>query len=99
MGHSRPPRVRRFVLLVASLIRLEFLPHKEKSILQVGVATTLLTFAFLAFGQTATKQYEGTAELYTHFGPTVIVLILVSPMPPNRSGRGLGGREQQRSEA
>ena len=84
-----------FVLLVASLIRLEFLPHKDKSILQVGLATALLTFAFLAFGQTATKQYEGTAELYTYFGSTVIILILVSLLPPNRSDRWLGGREQQ----
>jgi len=84
-----------FVLLVASLIRLEFLPHKDKSILQVGLATALLTFAFLAFGQTATKQYEGTAQLYTYFASTVIILILVSLMPPNRSDRWLGGREQQ----
>ena len=80
-----------FVLLVASLIRLEFLPHKDKSILQVGLATALLTFAFLAFGQTATKQYEGTAQLYTYFASTVIILILVSLMPPNRSDRWLGG--------
>src|SRR4026208_2373305 len=92
------PRLLEFgvcVLLVASLIRLEFLPHKDKSILQVGLATALLTFAFLAFGQTATKQYEGTAQLYTYFGSTVIILILVSLMPPNRSDRWLGGREQQ----
>ena len=87
-----------FLLLVASLIRLEFLPHKDKSILQVGLATALLTFAFLAFGQTATKQYEGTAQLYTYFGSTVIILILVSLMPPNRSDRWLGGREQQQQQ-
>jgi len=84
-----------FSLLLASVVRLEFFPHKDKSILQVGLATALLTFAFLAFGQTATKQYEGTAQLYTYFGSTVIILILVSLMPPNRSDRWLGGREQQ----
>src|SRR5262249_31103721 len=81
-----------FVLPLASLIRLEFLPHKDKSILQVGLATALLTFAFLAFGQTATKQYSGTAELYTSFGSTVVILILVSMLPPNRPDRWLGGR-------
>jgi len=32
-----------FVLLLASLIRLEFLPHRDKSILQVGLALALLT--------------------------------------------------------
>jgi hypothetical protein len=81
-----------FVLLVASLIRLEFLPHRDKSILQVGLATALLAFACLAFGQTATKQYSGTAALYTYFAATAIILILVSLMPPNRSDRWLGGR-------
>src|SRR6478736_9405227 len=30
-----------FVLLLASLVRLEFLPHKDKSILQVGLSTSL----------------------------------------------------------
>jgi hypothetical protein len=54
-----------FVLLLASLIRLEFLPHRDKSILQVGLALALLTFACLAFGQTATKQFAGTSDLYT----------------------------------
>ena len=84
-----------FVLLVASLIRLEFLPHREKSLLQVGLAVALLTFASLAFGQTATKQFAGTASLYTYFGMTVVILILVSLMPPNRSDRWLGGIERK----
>ena len=69
-----------FVLLLASLIRLEFLPHRDKSI-----------FACLAFGQTATNQFSGTAELYTYFGSTAVILILVSLMPPNRPDRWLGG--------
>src|SRR5215470_13371554 len=73
-----------FVLLLLSLIRLEFLPHRDKSLLQVGLAVALLTFACLAFGQTATKQYAGTASLYTYFGATAVILILVSMMPPNR---------------
>ena len=54
----------------------------------------MLTFAGLAFGQTATKQYAGTASLYTYFGATVVILILVSLMPPNRPDRWLGGSEQ-----
>ena len=80
-----------FLLLVASLLRLEFLPHREKWFLQVGLAVALLTFACLAFGQTATKQFAGTAQLYTYFGSTVVILILVSLMPPNRPDRWLGG--------
>ena len=81
-----------FVLLVASLIRLEFLPHRDKSFLQVGLAFALLAFASLAFGQTVTRQFSGTAPLYTYFGSTGVILILVSLMPPNRSDRWLGGR-------
>ena len=80
-----------FVILLASLARLEFLPHRDKSLLQVGLAVALITFACLAFGQTATKQYAGTASLYTYFGATVVILILVSMLPPNRSDRWLGG--------
>jgi hypothetical protein len=80
-----------FLILVGSLIRLEFLPHRDKSLLQVGLAVALLTFACLAFGQTVTRQFAGTASLYTYFGSTVVILILVSLMPPNRSDRWLGG--------
>jgi hypothetical protein len=80
-----------FAILVLSLLRLELLPHRDKSLLQVGLAVALLTFPFLAFGQTATKQFAGTASLYAYFGTTAVILILVSLMPPNRSDRWLGG--------
>ncbi len=80
-----------FVLLLASLIRLEFLPHRDKSILQVGLGLALLTFACLAFGQTATSQFSGTAELYTYFASTAVILLLVSLMPPNRPDTWLSG--------
>ncbi len=81
-----------FLLLLASLAFLEFLPHRPKLFLQLGLAVSLLTFACLAFGQTATNQHSGTASLYTYFGSTAVILILVSLMPPNRSDRWLGGK-------
>jgi hypothetical protein len=80
-----------FVLLLASIVRLEFLPHRDKSILQVGLALALLTFACLAFGQTATQQFSGTAELYMYFASTAVILVLVSLMPPNRPDNWLSG--------
>ena len=40
-----------FVLLVASLIRLEFLPHRDKGLMQVGLAVAMLAFACLALGR------------------------------------------------
>jgi hypothetical protein len=80
-----------FALLVLSVIRLEFLPHRDKWLLQSGLSVALLAFACLAFGQTVTRQFAGTASLYTYFGSTVVILILVSLMPPNRRDRWLGG--------
>ena len=80
-----------FVHLFASLVRLEFLPHRDKSILQVGLALSMLVFACLAFGQTATNQFSGTPSPYMYFASTAVILILVSLMPPNRSDRWLGG--------
>ena len=79
-----------FVILLLSLIRLEFLPHRKKSAMQVALAVAMFTFACLAFGQTATKQFEGTASLYQYFGATVVILILVSLLPPNRPDNWLG---------
>jgi hypothetical protein len=85
-----------FTLLLASLIRREFLPHRDKSLLQVALAVALFDFACLAFGQTVTKQFAGTASLYTYFGATVVIMILVSLLPPNRPDRWLGGRPRNR---
>jgi hypothetical protein len=79
-----------FVILVLSLIRLEFLPHRQKSLMQVALAVAMFTFACLAFGQTATNQNSGTASLYQYFAGTVVILILVSMLPPNRADRWLG---------
>ena len=73
-----------FLILLLSLARLEFLPHRHKSALQVALAVAMITFACLAFGQTATGQFQGTASLYQYFGATVVILILVSFLPPNR---------------
>jgi len=65
------------------------LHYREKSIMQVALAVSLITFACLAFGQTATGQHEGSASLYQYFGATAVILILVSLLPPNRSDRWL----------
>ena len=84
-----------FLLLLASVVFLEFLPHRDKLFLQLGLAVAMLTFACLAFGQTATSQFSGTASLYMYFASTVVILILVSLMPPNRPDRWLGGFDRR----
>ena len=78
-----------FVILLASLLRAEFLPHREQSLMQVALAVALIDFACLAFGETATGQNKGTASLYQYFAATVVILILVSLLPPNRADNWL----------
>ena len=78
-----------FALLVLSLVSGEFFPHRAKHVMQVALSVALITFAFLAFGQTSTGQFAGTASLYQYFGATVVILILVSMLPPNRPDRWL----------
>lgn len=76
-------------LMLGSLLRTEFLPHRDKSLMQVALAVALITFACLAFGQAATGQFQGTASLYQYFAGTVVILILVSLLPPNRADNRL----------
>ena len=58
---------------------------------------TRLSFACLAFGQTATQQFSGTAELYGYFASTAVILVLVSLMPPNRPDNWLSGARADRT--
>lgn len=80
-----------FVILLVSLIRGEFLPHRRKSLLLTGLALGLLTFACLSFGQTSTGNNEGTASLFTYFGVVAVVMLLVMLLPPNRPRAWLSG--------
>jgi hypothetical protein len=80
-----------FVILLVSLLRGEFLPHRRKQVLLTGLALALFTFACLSFGQTSTGNNEGTASLYTYFGATAVVIGLVLLLPPNRPRAWLSG--------
>lgn len=80
-----------FVILLLSLIRGEFLPHRRKSLLLTGLTLGLFTFACLSFGQTSTGNTEGTASLFTYFGVIAIIMLLVMLLPPNRPRAWLSG--------
>jgi hypothetical protein len=80
-----------FLILLASLLTGEFLPHKRKHLLLVGLALALFTFACLSFGQTSTGNNEGTASIYNYFGATSIIIVLVLLLPPNRPRDWLSG--------
>jgi hypothetical protein len=81
-----------FALLVASLLRGELLMHKPKSLLLSGLALAFFTFACLSFGQTTTGNLGGTASLYTYFGSTAIIFLLVFLLPPKSPRNWLSGR-------
>jgi hypothetical protein len=59
MDDHRHPRVRDLLLMLVSLARGEFLPHRAKSVLLVALALALMTFACLSFGQTTDGQQRG----------------------------------------
>ncbi len=75
-----------FILVVVSLVRLEFLPERRKSFLLCALALAIFTFSILAMGQNVTGENEGVAELFTYAGATGILIGLVLLMPPYRRG-------------
>jgi hypothetical protein len=88
-----------FILVVISLVRLEFLPERRKSFLLCALALAILTFSILAMGQNVTGENEGVAELFTYAGATGILIGLVLLMPPYRPGNWLshaGGDSDER---
>jgi uncharacterized BrkB/YihY/UPF0761 family membrane protein len=79
-----------FLLIVASLVTMEFRPSRRKPFLLTALAMALLAFGLLAFGQTATEQNESVASLYGYFGSTVIIMLFVRTLPPYSNNRWLG---------
>ena len=70
-------------LVLASILRGEFLPRKPKHVLLAALGLALLTFACLSFGQTSTGNNAGSASLYSYFGATAVIMLLVLRLPPN----------------
>jgi hypothetical protein len=81
-----------FLLMLLSIVRGEFLPHRTKGLLIVALALALLTYACLSFGQTTTGNNEGTASLYAYFASTAVIILLVLKLPPNGPPNWLGAR-------
>jgi hypothetical protein len=71
-------------LLAVSLIRGEFLPSRTKPWLLTSIALSMFAYAVVAFGDTITNTFAGTASLYTYFATTGVMFVLVLLMPPYR---------------
>ena len=70
--------------VVASALTGEFLPRRRKPILLGSLALAMVVFAVMSFGQSLTHQYDSVADLYSYFGATAIIVILLLLMPPYR---------------
>jgi hypothetical protein len=81
-----------FILVLVSLIRLEFMPDRRKSFLLSALALAIFTFSILAMGQNVVGENSGVAELFLYAGATAVLMGLVLLMPPNRPVNWISGR-------
>ncbi|HEY1853960.1 MAG TPA: hypothetical protein VGG40_05170 [Solirubrobacterales bacterium] len=81
-----------FVLVVISLLRLEFLPNRAKPWLLSALGLAVFTFSILAVGQNVTGESSGVAELYIYAGATGVLFFLVLQLPPYRAANWISGR-------
>jgi hypothetical protein len=81
-----------FILVVVSLIRLEFMPDRRKSFLLCALALAIFTFSILAMGQNVVGENSGVAELFIYAAATGVLMGLVLLMPPYRPARWISGR-------
>lgn len=81
-----------FVLIVVSLIKLEFMPERRKPFLLCSLALAIFTFSILAMGQNVVGENEGVAELFLYAGATGVLIGLVLLMPPYRAQNWISGR-------
>ena len=65
------------LLLLVSVVMLEFLPKRRKPLLKLGLGVSAVTFMMLAVGQRITSQFDGAASLFFYFGATMATLLLV----------------------
>jgi hypothetical protein len=81
-----------FVLVLVSLVRLEFMPDRRKSFLLVAMALAIFTFSILAMGENVTGENSGVASLFLYAAATGVLFGLVLLMPPYRAARWISGR-------
>jgi hypothetical protein len=81
-----------FVVMVVSLVTLEFLPARRKPFMVSGLALSIFTFSVLGIGQNVVGEHEGVAQLFLYAGATGVLLALVLFLPPYRPPNWLSGR-------
>src|SRR4029077_20428936 len=85
-----------FILVLVSLVRLEFMPDRRKSFLLGALALAIFTFSILAMGQNVVGENSGVAELFIYAAATGVLMGLVLLMPPNRPANWISGGSDRR---
>jgi hypothetical protein len=85
-----------FVLVVVSLVRLEFMPDRRKTFLLCASALAIFTFSVLAMGQNVVGEHTGVASLFLYAAGTGVLIGLVLLMPPYRPANWISGRTGER---
>jgi hypothetical protein len=81
-----------FILVVVSLVRLEFMPDRRKPFLLSSLGLAIFTFSILAMGQNVTGENSGVAELFIYAAATGVLFGLILLMPPYRPANWISGR-------
>lgn len=81
-----------FVLMVISLVRLEFMPDRSKPWMLSGLGLAIFTFSILGIGQNVVGENSGVAELFLYAGATGVLLWLVLQLPPYGAPNWISGR-------
>jgi hypothetical protein len=79
------------VLLALSLLSGEFLPQRRKPILLAGLGVSLLAFGVMGLANNMIGNTPTVIELFTYFGVTIVVMVLVRQMSPYRPMSWLAG--------
>jgi hypothetical protein len=81
-----------FVLIVVSLITMEFMPGRRKPFMLSGLALSIFTFSILAIGENVTGEHEGVEGLFLYAGATGVLFFLVLNLPPYKPANWISGR-------
>ncbi len=65
-------------MFLAALVRLEFVTGNAHPILSIALTAALFLYSMLGLGLRLTSDFQGSANMFTYFGVTLISLYLVS---------------------
>ena len=65
------------IILIVSIVMLEWLPGKPKTMAKLGISTALVFFMMLAWGQQLIGATDGIANLWLYFGTALAAMIVI----------------------